>query len=117
MGAPRRVSGWPLPRLVQKLEPPAVSSWRILLMIATFATHAAPGAFLNLGGSAAWVAQMSPRAMTVVVAVVTTGVAAGAKPWGVRGGAPGGGEWWVSGRRFRSSRGGGTSCPLPVCPV
>src|SRR5258708_33643842 len=82
MGAPKSVSGWPLPRFVQNDDPPAVSSCRILLMMATFATHAAPGAFLNLGGSAAWVAYMSPSAMTVAVAVVTTVVAPLTAPCG-----------------------------------
>src|SRR5258706_15671869 len=90
MGAPSRVSGWPLPRFVQNDEPPAVSSCRTLLMMATFPTHAAPGAFLNRGGSAACTAYTSPSAITVVVAVVTTVVAAGALASGVppRGVAP-----------------------------
>src|SRR5262252_4273689 len=52
-------------------------------MIATLATQAQPGALRNRGGSAACTAYTSARAMTVVVPVVTTVVAAGTMPVGM----------------------------------
>src|SRR6266566_3794406 len=87
IGAPSRVSGWPLPRFVQKDEPPAVSSCRNALMIATFATQEHFGALRNRGGRAPWVAYTSPIAITSVVAVVITVVAAETTPC-VFGGVP-----------------------------
>src|SRR5262250_2080841 len=87
IGAPKSVSGWPFPKLVQNDEPPAVSSCRNALMMATFAAHAARGALRNRGGSAACTAYTSASAITRVVPVVTTVVAPVTTPC-VFGGVP-----------------------------